>query len=206
MEKQSLLQTLLDIKAISFSLNPPFTFASGIQSPIYCDNRLLISNVEAREKFVTAFCEMVPRGTEQIAAVATAGITWGAWIADKLSLPLIYIRSKPKAYGQSRQIEGNPLQGETLVVEDLISTGGSSLTAVEVLRDEHVHVNGVASIFNYHFEDTKKRFKESEVHLYSILELEDMIAYAKERSYLSDVEVRQVIEWQKNPSLWKSSY
>ncbi|MCB0271500.1 MAG: orotate phosphoribosyltransferase [Bdellovibrionales bacterium] len=202
-DKQKIMQILLDTGAVAFSPEKPYTFSSGIKSPIYCDNRLLMSDPHIRKVIVDAFCDIVPRETKQIAGVATAGIPWACWIADRLNLSLIYVRTKAKNHGTSKLIEGKFVVDETVLVEDLISTAGSSLQALDTLRDEHVFVTNLVAIFSYHFEATAHRLKESEIKAKTILELEDLIAYAKEHSYLQDEDVRKVLQWQKDPDHWK---
>lgn len=202
MNREMIIQTLMDMGAISLSLNPPYTFSSGIKSPIYCDNRLLISNLSARNLIIDAFCEFVPRGTEQIAGVATAGIPWASWVAQKLNLPMIYVRSKPKEHGQTNQIEGKLIHEETVLIEDLISTAGSSLKALDALRDEDVFVTQILAIFSYQFTKTIKTLNEYEIKAQTIVEFGDLLAFAKEHSYLTEEEIRKVLNWQKDPDNW----
>lgn len=193
----------MEAGAVSFSLDEPYTFSSGLRSPMYCDNRKLISSIQARKDVIQAFCQGIPKETRQIAGVATAGIPWACWIADQLDLPLVYVRSKPKEHGKKQCIEGNLILEETVLIEDMISTGNSSLEALDILRDEDVFVTQIAAILSYGFEETKNAFKECEIKSKTILEVEDLLAYAKDKSYLTTENIRHVLAWQKDPQNWK---
>jgi orotate phosphoribosyltransferase len=153
----SIAKLLLQSQAVTLNVAEPYTYSSGIRSPIYCDNRILITGLESRKQIVDAFCEKVQTyKPKQIAGVATAGITWGAWIAEKLQLPFIYVRPKPKGHGKEKQIEGNFIREKTILIEDLISTGGSSIQALDALRAEKVPTDTLLAIFTYGFESAKK--------------------------------------------------
>jgi len=193
---------ILDAGAVTFSLSPPFVFSSGISAPVYCDNRLLFSHVLSRKLIVEAFCESITSSTQQIAGVATAGIPWAAMVAHQLDLPLVYVRSQAKAHGQKKLIEGKALLGETVLIEDLISTGQSSLKALGALRDEDVFVTGIHAIFSYAFDQTHQAFKESEVKAKPLLAFDDMLACAKERHMLDAPQIHSILQWQKSPQTW----
>ena len=154
--KKDIAESLLEIKAVSLRPNDPFTWTSGIQSPIYCDNRLTLSYPEIRRKIAAGLAEIITEkfpGTDLIAGTATAGIPHAAWVSELLNLPMCYVRSKAKGHGKGNQIEGNAASGQkVVVVEDLISTGGSVITAVEALREAGCNVLGVVSIFTYELE------------------------------------------------------
>ena len=158
---------LLEIGAVKLQLHDPFTWASGWKSPIYCDNRLSLSFPEVRNNIKLAFCDLIKdyySNAEAIAGVATAGIPQGALLADALELPFIYIRSSPKSHGRTNQIEGAFSEGQKIVVlEDLVSTGKSSLAAVDTLRRENIEVLGMISIFNYGFPLAQQNFIDKAV-------------------------------------------
>ena len=177
----SIAKSLLSINAIKISPNAPFTWASGMLSPIYCDNRKALSFTHARslirDEFVVASKRMGQ--FNMIAGVATAGIPWGAMLADALGLPFIYVRDKPKSHGLTNRVEGELRGNErVLVIEDLISTGGSSLEAVEVLRTRGCSVAGVLAIFSYEFPIATERFAEAECPLFTLCGYEVLLAEA----------------------------
>lgn len=180
---------LLDIKAVYLKPEEPFTWASGIKSPIYTDNRITLSYPETRtlieEGFVASIKEYFP-DVEVIAGTATAGIPHGAIIADKMNLPFSYIRSKPKAHGAGNQIEGRVIRGQKMViVEDLISTGGSVLDAVRAAQAEGVHVLGVVAIFTYELPQATENFKQAGVQLVTLSNYSELIKVAKVQGYIT---------------------
>ncbi|MDQ3551175.1 MAG: orotate phosphoribosyltransferase, partial [Bacteroidota bacterium] len=162
-------EKLLSIKAVQLNPDQPFTWASGWKSPIYCDNRKILSYPYIRDFIKSELCNVVFekfKDADLVAGVATAGIAWGAMVADQLKLPFIYVRPKPKEHGLGNQIEGFYESGQkAIVVEDLISTGKSSLQVVEVLRANSVEVNGMVSIFNYSFQTSVDAFEKEQVPL-----------------------------------------
>lgn len=180
---------LLDIKAVYLQPEEPFTWASGIKSPIYTDNRVTLSYPETRtlieDGFVTSIKEKFP-DVEVIAGTATAGIPHGAIIADKMNLPFAYIRSKPKDHGAGNQIEGRVVQGQKMVIiEDLISTGGSVLEAVKAAQKAGVTVLGVAAIFTYELLKAKRQFEEAGVRLVTLSNYSELIKVAKVQGYIT---------------------
>ena len=180
---------LLDIKAVYLKPEEPFTWASGIKSPIYTDNRITLSYPETRtlieEGFVASIKEYFP-DVEVIAGTATAGIPHGAIIADKMNLPFSYIRSKPKAHGAENQIEGRVIRGQKMViVEDLISTGSSVLDAVKAARAEGIHVLGVVAIFTYELPQATENFKQAGVQLVTLSNYSELIKVAKVQGYIT---------------------
>lgn len=192
---------LLDIKAIRLQPKQPFTWASGWKSPIYCDNRLSLSFPEARtfikEKLVEVIKKHFPNA-EGIAGVATAGIPQGALIAEEMGLPFIYVRSKPKGHGMENMIEGKVTKGQKVVViEDLVSTGGSSLKAVEALKASGFDVLGMAAIFTYGFEIARQNFENAELKLICLSDYEAMLPQAIENNYTSDEDLQSLAEWRK---------
>ena len=197
---------LLEIGAVKLELNNPFTWASGWKSPIYCDNRLSLSFPEVRNNIKLAFCNLIKNyysSAEAIAGVATAGIPQGALLADALELPFIYIRSSPKSHGRTNQIEGAFYEGQKVVVlEDLVSTGGSSLSAVDTLRRENIQVLGMISIFNYGFPVAEQNFIDKSVELIYLSEYSLLIDLALEKGFINTSEAMKLQNWRTSPETW----
>lgn len=205
MEKE-LAQHLLEIGAVKLSPDDPYSWASGWQSPIYCDNRLTLSYPKIRKKITaglyTLVCNFFP-GTTAIAGVATAGIPQGAWLADKMGLPFVYVRSKPKDHGMGNQIEGNLIKGSrVLVIEDLVSTGKSSLDAVVALRKAGAEVVGMLSIFTYGFDLARRNFEDAEVRLASLTNYSTLLEVALEQKYINKTQLKTLEQWRKHPDTW----
>ena len=197
---------LLDIKAVKLQPNDPFTWASGWKSPIYCDNRKVNSYPAVRSfvklELVHAILEHFPEA-EAVAGVATGAISQGALVADALNLPFAYVRPKPKEHGMGNQIEGELAAGtKVVVVEDLISTGGSSLKAVEALRKSGIEVVGMVASHTYGFPVAEKAFADADVKLVTLTDYEHIIAQAVETGYVSESDVAVLKEWRANPSEW----
>jgi orotate phosphoribosyltransferase len=205
MVSAELAQKLLQIKAIKLSPSEPFTWASGIKSPIYCDNRVTLSYPEIRT-FVKIALSTLSEQLEDydtVAGVATAGIAHGALIADYIKKPLIYVRSKAKGHGRENLIEGDFSRAKkVLVVEDLISTGGSSIQAVEALRAEGIEVVGVIALFSYEFEKAKKNFEAANCPYLTVSGYRTMLTQAKKTNYITDEEYATLQDWSKDPSGW----
>ncbi|MBK9328120.1 MAG: orotate phosphoribosyltransferase [Sphingobacteriales bacterium] len=204
--KETLAEYLLQIKAIQLNTQNPFIWASGIKSPVYCDNRKLLSYPEVRnfvkDGLISLLNEYFPH-TDCIAGVATAGIPHGAIIADELNLPFIYVRSKPKEHGLTNTIEGDLRHGQrVLVVEDTISTGGSSLKAVSDLRAAGAEVIGMIAIYKYGFESAKQKFDAEGVVLKTLTNYEFLIRAAAKGGYISSDELETLNTWQTNPHDW----
>ena len=202
---QRIAEKLLQINAVKLSPQNPFTWASGIKSPIYCDNRLVLSYPEARNLVVKSFVEKAAQFEpfDTIAGVATAGIPWGALIADRMKKPFIYIRDKPKAHGRQNQIEGLHREGaKILVIEDLISTGGSSIKAVETVRAVNCKVVGVLAIFSYGFEAATTIFNESKCPFDTLSNYEILLNCAVKRGYVTASDVETLQNWRVSPSTW----
>ncbi|HHJ50647.1 MAG TPA: orotate phosphoribosyltransferase [Phaeodactylibacter sp.] len=193
---------LLQIKAIKLSPRQPFTWASGILSPIYCDNRLLLSHPALRDEVVRQLVKASERFApfDAIAGVATAGIPHGVLLADRLHKPFLYVRSKAKAHGRQNLIEGQlPAAGsKILVVEDLISTGGSSLQAVEALRSAGMEVAGVLALFTYGFRQTEQRFADAQCPLYCLSNYDSLLQQALTENYISAEELKELNLWRQN--------
>ena len=189
---------MLQIKAIKLSPQKPFTWASGLKSPIYCDNRLVLSHPDIRNFIKGAFVEKAKAfgPIEVVAGVATAGIAHGALLADALELPFVYVRSKAKAHGRQNIIEGTIRGGErVLVIEDLISTGGSSLAAVNTLRQAGCTVAGVLAIFSYNFDTAKQAFEKATCPLETLSNYDVMIREALASKYISLHDVDLLTTW-----------
>ena len=200
-------EKLLQADAVRLSPDKPFTWASGWKSPIYCDNRKVLSFPYLRDFIKSEMCNVIfeqyPEA-DLLAGVATAGIPWGAMVADQLKLPFIYVRPKPKEHGLGNQIEGFFEAGQKVVViEDLISTGKSSLQVVDVLRNSGVIVNGMVSIFNYGFDAAAKAFKEADVELESLTTYSSLIDLAIEKKMVSADAEALLQSWRTNPADWK---
>lgn len=198
---------LMEIKAIKLQPKQPFTWASGWKSPIYCDNRLALSYPPIRnlikERLTQVVRERFPQA-EAIAGVATAGIPQGALLADALELPFLYVRSKPKGHGMENSIEGKVTAGQkVLVVEDLVSTGGSSLKAVKDLRDAGFDVLGMVAIFTYGFELAKRNFEEAGVKLICLSDYASMLPQAVSDRYISEEDLSSLDTWRKDPGNWR---
>ncbi|MDO4782475.1 MAG: orotate phosphoribosyltransferase [Capnocytophaga felis] len=198
---------LLQIKAIKLNSENSFTWASGWKSPIYCDNRIILSYPEVRN-FVTL--EMVKQirekypNVEVIAGVATGAIGIGMLVANQLGLPFIYVRPEPKKHGRQNQIEGLLEANQNVVViEDLISTGMSSLNAVKALKDSQANVLGMIAIFSYGFDVANSNFANEKVNLHTLGDYESLLLQALKIGYISENELETLKEWRENPSQWK---
>ena len=198
---------LLDIKAVILKPDEPFTWASGWKSPIYCDNRMLLSYPDIRTEVKNLFTEVIKYNFPQadlIVGVATAGIAHAALIADKLSLPMVYIRSKPKDHGTGRLIEGN-VNGASfpLVIEDLISTGKSSIEAANHLKPETKNsIYGHLSVFDYGFQVAKDLADQNNIKVYSLSDYDTLIEVALEAGYITLNQLESLNKWKVNPSQW----
>lgn len=197
---------LLDIGAIKLNLDEPFTWASGWKSPIYCDNRLALSYPEIRDYIKFALSSAIKdhfSGAEAIAGVATAGIPQGALVADELDLPFIYVRSKPKGHGLTNQIEGNVVANQKVaVIEDLVSTGGSSIKAVEAIRSAGMEVLGMISIFTYGFDLSIQNFKQAGVPYLSLSDYDTLISVGIERELIPEAQIERLKAWRNAPGSW----
>lgn len=197
---------LLEIKAIKLQPKNPFTWASGWKSPIYCDNRLALSYPEVRTLIKGKLAEAAAKrfeGVEAIAGVATAGIPQGALLADAMGLPFLYVRSKAKGHGMTNMIEGKVTPGQrVLVVEDLVSTGGSSLKAVQDLRDAGFEVVGMVAIFTYGFEVARENFENAGVKLICLSDYNALLPRAIEEKYVSNADLESLNTWRKDPGNW----
>lgn len=197
---------LLETKAVQLRPNEPFQWSSGWKSPIYCDNRITLSSPEARTFIKKSLAKLIKKNfpdAQAIAGVATAGIAQGALVADYLNLPFSYVRPKPKEHGMGNQIEGRIEKGQKVVViEDLISTGGSSLKAVEALRAAGVEVVGMVAIFTYGFKVADENFDANNVKLATLSSYKYLLDEALQSNYISADDVASLQKWRRNPEKW----
>jgi len=204
--EKAVAEKLLQINAIKLSPQQPFTWASGWKSPIYCDNRRALGYPYVRDFIKSELCAVIFEhfaGADAIAGVATAGISWGAMAADQLKLPFMYVRPKPKEHGMGNQIEGLYEKGQrVVVVEDLISTGKSSLQVCDVLKNEGIVIEGMVSIFNYGFTQATTAFETAGIKLHSLSNYESLINNVQSQESLSDLQLNSLLNWRENPSEW----
>jgi orotate phosphoribosyltransferase len=200
-------KSLLQINAIILQPNNPFKWAAGWNSPIYCDNRKTLSYPEIRTNIKQGLAAIVKnhyKGANVIAGVATAGIPHGALVAEELGLPFIYVRSKAKEHGKQNQIEGCFEEGQSVIlVEDLISSGKSSLDSAQVLKDAGMNVKGMVSIFTYGFDAAAENFKKAECEYVSLCDYSTLLPIAKEQQYVEESDLSVLNEWRDNPAIWK---
>ncbi len=209
LDKDTALKTaelLLQINAIKLKPENPFTWASGWKSPIYCDNRVLLSYPPIRNYVREQMARQVETlygKPDLIAGVATGAIGIGILVAEQLGLPFIYVRPKPKSHGRQNQIEGHAEKGQTVVViEDLISTGMSSLNAVEALEEAGLKVKGMLTVFTYGFELSEQRFKERNLSLHTLSSYDHLISQASQTGYVNQDQLETLKSWRKNPQEW----
>lgn len=199
-------ELLLQINAIKLNPKNPFTWASGWKSPIYCDNRLTLSFPPIRNYLRDEFAKHIEKQfgkPDVIAGVATGAIGIGILVAEKMGLPFIYVRPEPKKHGRQNQIEGFFQKGQNVVVvEDLISTGGSSLQAVEALREAGANIKGMAAIFTYGFPVAELNFKNANVDLYTLSNYPNLLNLAVSKKYITEEEQQALSEWSTHPDTW----
>lgn len=198
---------LLEIKAVVLKPDEPFTWASGLKSPIYCDNRKTLSYTKVRTYIKTAFVDIIAeefKNCDVIAGVATAGIPHGALVADVLNKPFVYVRDKPKAHGMENLIEGKLDKGQKVVViEDLISTGGSSLKSIHALREAGAEVLGLGAIFTYGFGKSVTAFEEAKCKFFTLSDYPTLLDVASKLDYIKPEEKETLVKWYQNPEVWK---
>jgi orotate phosphoribosyltransferase len=204
--EKAIAEKLLQVNAVKLNLKEPFTWASGWKSPIYCDNRRILSFPFARDYIKSELCNVVFEkfpGAELIAGVATAGIAWGVMVADQLKLPYVYVRPKPKEHGLGNQVEGYFEKGQkTVVIEDLVSTGKSSLLVVDVLRSIGAEVIGMVSIFTYDFPIAMKAFADAGLIYHSLTNYPVLIQLAVEKGIVSEEGREILLKWRDDPANW----
>ncbi len=202
--RQQLANHLLEIGAVHLRPNDPFTWTSGIKSPIYCDNRLTLSYPLVRRKIAIGLEELITthyQNVDVIAGTATAGIAHAAWVSDNLNLPMVYVRGKAKEHGKGNQIEGLIKEGQNVViVEDLISTGGSVITTADALREAGANVLGVVAIFTYGLEKGKTLLSDAGLSYHTITDYLTLIDVAKENEQINQEDLAKLKKWRDNPS------
>jgi len=203
---EDVAKILLEIKAVTLSPQKPYRYASGIVSPIYCDNRLLMSYPDKRRKIIAYLAELIKERHiefDVVAGIASSGIPHAAWLADKIGKPMIYIRKETKEHGKENLIEGKLDKGQrVLIVEDLVSTGGSSINGVEAVRSQGGIVNHCVAIFTYEMEKAKDAFRNANCELITLSNFTTLIKTAKEMEYISPEESEKVLAWNKDPQDW----
>jgi len=204
--REKTAEILLKLEAIKLSPNNPFTWASGWKSPIYCDNRIILSDSNSRNLIANNFAKIIMdkyKDTEVIAGVATGAIGIGMLVAQKLDLPFVYVRPEAKKHGRKNQVEGKVLQNQKVVViEDLISTGVSSLNAVKALKDLNLNILGMIAIFTYDFQISKSNFTKENVHLDSLCDYSILLKKALETEYISEKNLETLSAWNRDPENW----
>lgn len=197
---------LLEIEAVKLNPEHPFTWASGWKSPIYCDNRRILSYPELRTKIAEFLTQSVQENfssAETVAGVATGAIALGTMVADKMQKPFVYVRPKPKDHGMGAQVEGVVKEGSrVVVVEDLISTGKSSLSAVDALNKQGVQVAGMVAIFSYNFDHARKSFEDANVELHTLTNYDTLIEEAVACNYIKESELELLRQWRYAPDQW----
>jgi len=199
---------LLGINAVSINFNKPFlyTFVSGIKGPMYCDNRRLLSHPKKRRMLVNEFVKVAKKlKFDVVGGVSTGGIPWAALVAEKLNKPMIYIRPEPKGYGRKRQIEGDFKKGsKILLIEDLISTGSSAISAIRAIRKNNGSVSDCIFIFTYEFDISKKNFSKIKCKMHPLLTFSDLVQIATKQGYLKKNESIKLIKWNEDPKHYKN--
>lgn len=203
---EELALDLLKINAVVLRPNQPFTWSSGWKSPIYCDNRLTLRYPEIRKKIALAFIRIIKKyynEVDVITGTATAGIPHAAWVAADLDLPMAYVRSQAKSHGMTNQIEGGVAKGESsVIIEDLISTGGSAKSVAEVIRLIDANVLAICSIFTYGFDKAQTLFAEANIETYSLTDYKTLIDVASKNGYIKESDMEVLAEWRISPSTW----
>ena len=204
--KKKIAEILLDLNAVALRLEPPFTWASGRKSPVYCDNRLIISDPQKRDAVARSFVKMIEESgwnPDVIAGTATAGIPHAAFVAQIMNLPMIYVRNRNKAHGKGNRIEGRLDKGQKVVlIEDLISTGNSSIEAGNGVKEAGGKLSAVAAIFTYGLPVAAQRFADADMQFKTLTDFTSLMQVAGSRGSLSDEQAAIIEEWQKNPAAW----
>ena len=204
--ENAIASKLLEVGAVKLNSEIPFTWTSGLKSPIYCDNRRLLSFPMQRDFVKSELCRVIFEefpDADVLAGVATAGIPWGAMAADQLKMPFIYVRPTPKSHGLGNQIEGYLEEGKkVLVIEDLISTGKSSLEVCKVINEAKCEVSGMVSIFNYNFESTIESFNKAGINLRSLSNYQNLIEVALTKNLIKVENIDSLLKWRMDPVSW----
>ncbi|ASV66011.1 MULTISPECIES: orotate phosphoribosyltransferase [Cytobacillus] len=208
--KKQIAESLLTIKAVALNPKDPFTWSSGLKSPIYCDNRLTLAYPKVRNEIAQGLQALIEEhyaDAEVIAGTATAGIPHAAWVSDRMNLPMCYVRSKAKAHGKGKQIEGKAEKGQkVVVVEDLISTGGSVINAVEALREAGCEVLGVVAIFTYQLAKGEELLQAANVSVHTLSDFESLKEVAKNQGTIEASDFAVLTEWRKDPQAWGKAF
>ena len=202
---QKVAEILLDVGSVIFRPGQPFRFDSGILSPVYVDNRLLISIPRERVLIIKYLVDKIKKigVPDVVAGVATAGITHAAWIAQKLNLPMVYVRAKPKDHGRQNQVEGQVKRGQkVLVVEDMVSTAGSSVETIKALRKLGAKVDNEIAIYSHQMKKADENFKQMKVKFYCLTDLRTVSQVAYKRGFLKKKQINEILNWSKNPQNW----
>ena len=210
MEKKEVSKILLEINAVVLKPNDPFTYTSGIKSPIYCDNRLILSYPEKRKMIIDAYLDLIEKNGfefDVIAGVATGAIASAALIAQKLDKPMVYIRAKAKEHGKQNQVEGRLEPGQkVLVIEDLVSTGKSSVAAVEAVKAMGNEVVACVAVFTYDLEKAKQKCEEADCKLFTLTNFDTMLNTASETDYIDEEAKQKALEWNQDPEGWGQTH
>lgn len=206
----AIANALLQIKAVTLSPKSPYTWASGIKSPIYCDNRMTISYPAVRKQITNAFVELIRQQypeAEAIVGTATAGIPQACWVADALNLPTAYVRPKSKDHGKANQIEGHLAPfSKVVVIEDLVSTGGSSIQACTALRDSNIAILGVCAIFTYEMQQAEERFHQANIALHTLSNYSILVQEAIKQQYIQADDLHTLDLWKQDPVKYTALY
>lgn len=207
--RKEIAESLLEIEAVSLQPDNPFTWSSGLKSPIYCDNRLTLSYPAVRRKVAKGLTDLIEQHfpeTEMVAGTATAGIPHAAWVSERMDLPMCYVRSKAKGHGKGNQIEGKVTEGQkVVVVEDLISTGGSVIEAVQALRNAGCQVLGVVSIFTYELAKGEHQLKSANIEAHSLTDFSTLAKIAEQKGLITKENLSSLEEWKQNPTDWATA-
>jgi len=207
---KNIAKILINLNAVQVSINPPFTWTSGIKSPVYCDNRILISHTNERRIIVNAMAQKIEEldlKPSVLAGTATSGIPWAAFLAEKLNLPMVFVRSKPKGHGTKKQIEGeiHP-ESKVLIIEDLISTGGSSIaTADAILNEGQSEVLGVLAIMSWELPKARENFQEANIDQFTLTGFTELIPLSAEMKQISEDDVDTILKFREDPPSWEKT-
>lgn len=204
-QSNKIASILVDIGAVTFSRRAPFKFDSGILSPVYTDNRIVISYPSLREKIVDAFIDRIKKIgiPDVIAGISTAGIPHAAFIAQRLKIPMVYVRGKPKDHGHGNQVEGLIKRDQrAIVIEDLVSTAGSSVSVINALREKGARVTDEVALFTYNLKESVSNFKKAKVNLHTLTNLEATARIAFEHGFLKEDQIDTILSWAKSPRSW----
>ncbi len=204
---KQIAEILLDLEAVKVKMDPPFTWTSGIKAPVYCDNRVLISFVKERDRIIEALIQKMEEENlkpDFLAGTATAGIPWASFLADRLKLPMVFVRNAPKGHGTKKQIEGRMPEGsKVLIIEDLISTAKSSMITVDAVENEgQCEVLGVLAVMSWQLPAIKENFDSKQVKHWTLTDFSELIPMAEEKGYINKEQIDLVMKFKENPAQW----